>query len=51
MQIVGRGFLALAAFGEGLMCQFGADGRKLSEAVPLNDTHLTCISPAAWHAD
>jgi hypothetical protein len=42
VHLVGRGFLALAAFGDGLLCQFGAEVSRSSEAVPHNDTHLTC---------
>jgi len=50
VRLHGRGFLALGASGDGLLCQFGANAAQASEAVPVNDTVMTCRAPPVWRA-
>jgi len=46
VQLHGAGFLSLAVYGGGLMCQFG-DGGLAVTATPLTDKLLECLSPMA----
>ena len=44
VRLQGTGFLSLAVYGGGLMCQFGNGGPTVT-ATPLTDKLLECLSP------